>query len=418
MVFMSLRNYLSRELLAACFFVMLLSSTLDQYPGEVDPLPYNCDYELHTREQEARYDKTQQLIRNTKLFEPPQIERLFLDQALGAEDMAVSQDGIAYVGLTDGRIASFDAAANRLGNFSRTGRHVPGCGASDMEGICGRPLGLIFASATPFSTFMNRIPSSKPFPGDQVLLVADAYKGVFLFDANGKRTLLFSRTKEEKLNYFNGIAVVHATGEVYVSASSQRFQRNQTVLDFLERNPTGSLVHFDPRTKQVRIVAKNLGYPNGLTLDQKRLGLLVALSFQSKIVRFDFLTKQMTDFAFLPGDPDNISIEKIGLGTKEKEVLMVAMVSHNDGSIIHQMRESVKVRKLLSLLPTWVTMSLVHKVGFFASVDLDTGDINFVYEASQGQTPMVSGVRRFGDHIYLLSWARSYLTRIPAALLQ
>ncbi|KAG7383664.1 hypothetical protein PHYPSEUDO_003468 [Phytophthora pseudosyringae] len=414
----SVRNFLSRELLAACFFVMLLSSALDQYPGEVDPQPLDYAYALPTSQQEARYDENTALVRNTELFEAPLTESLFPGQALSAEDLAVSQDGVAYVGLADGRLASFGTAADELRNFSRTGRDVPECGALDMEPTCGRPLGLVFAPAKPFAKFLKRIPDATTFAGDQVLLVADAYKGVLLFDARGERTLLFSRVGEEHVNFLNGIAVVHETGEVYVTESSRRFQRNRVVMEFLERMPTGYLLHFDPRNEHVNVVAGALGFPNGLTLDKDGSGLLIGLMFQNKVVRFDFQTKKVKDFAFLPGEPDNLSIEKVGAGENETEVLMVGMVSRNDGGIFNYIKDSVKMRKILSLLPTWMTVIFVHRLGVFASVDLETGDVRHVYEASQGQTPIVSGACRFGDHIYLTSWARPSITRIPAALVQ
>lgn len=414
----SLRNFLSRELLAACFFVMLLSSVLDQYSGEADPQPLDYAYELRTSEQEARYELIKPVISNPALFEAPHAEVLFLNQALSAEDLAVSQDGVAYVGLADGRLAAFRETADDLRNFSRTGRNVPECGTLDMEPTCGRPLGLVFAAAKPFAKFIKRIPGAKTFAGDQVLLVADAYKGVLLFDANGNRTLLFSRVGEERINFLNGIAVAQTTGEIYVTDSSHRFQRNQVVLDFLERVPSGYLLRFDPKTGKANILARELAFPNGLTFDKHGSGLLIALMFQNKIVRFDLKSKQIKDFAFVPGEPDNISIEKVGAGENEHEVLMVGLASLNDGGLFHHIKQSVKMRKLLSLLPTWVTIMFVHRLGLFASINLETGDIQHVYEASQGQVPLVSGPCRFGDHIYLMSWARPFIMRFPAALVQ
>ncbi|RMX67787.1 hypothetical protein KXD40_000623 [Peronospora effusa] len=393
---------------------MLLSFALDQYPSEVEPQPFDYDYDLYTSEQEAQYDETKALVRNTELFDAPILEHLFLNQALSAEDLAVSENGDTYVGLTDGRLASFRVEADELRNFSQTGRNVPECGTLDMEPTCGRPMGLVFAAAKPFTRFIKRIPDAKLFEGDQVLLVADAYKGVLLFDANGKRTLLFSRVGDEHVNFLNGIAVVQETGEIYVTESTRRFQRNQVVMEFLERMPTGYLLHFDPSKGTVDVEASELGFPNGLTFDKDVSGLLITLMFQNKIVRFDLKTKKIKDFAFLPGEPDNISIAKVG--PNGTEVLLVGMVSRNDGGVLTYMKQSVKMRKLLSLLPTWMTVIFVYRLGVFASLDLDTGAIRHVYEASQGQTPLISGATRSGDHIYLTSWARSSITRIPAAL--
>uniref|UniRef100_H3GG83 Uncharacterized protein n=1 Tax=Phytophthora ramorum TaxID=164328 RepID=H3GG83_PHYRM len=267
------RNFgLLYQLLAACFFVMLLSSALDQYPGDVDPQPLDYAYALRTSQQESRFDETKALVSNTELFSAPLAESLFLNQALSAEDLA--------------------------------------------------------------------------------------------------------------------------------------------------RMPTGYLLRFDPRNEKVVVEASAMGFPNGLTLDKDGSGLLIALMFQNKIVRFDFATRKIDDFAFLPGEPDNISIEKVGAGENETDVLMVGMVSRNDGGIFSYIKQSVKVRKLLSLLPTWMTVIFVHRLGVFASVDLETGDVRHVYEASQGQTPIISGASRFGEHIYLTSWARPSITRIPAVMVQ
>ncbi|CAI5709454.1 unnamed protein product [Hyaloperonospora brassicae] len=411
-------HFFSRGLLAACFFVMLLSAAIDQYPGEIEPLPLDFDYDLRTLAQESRYNETAVLVRNKELFQAPNLETLFTNVALSAEDLAVSSDGAAYVGLADGRLASFDVEANELRNFSRTGQDVPGCGTLDMEPTCGRPLGLAFAAARPFAKFIQRIPAAQLFPEDFVLLVADAYKGVFLFDANGKRTLLFSRVGDQHVNFLNGLAVVQETGEIYVTESSRRFQRNRVVVDFLERRPSGYLLRFDPRDVSVHVEASGLGFPNGLTLDKEGSGLLIALMFQNKIVRFDRATQQIKDFAFLPGEPDNISIEKVGAGENETDVLLVGLVSRDDGGSFSYIKQSVKLRKMLSLLPTLMTVLFIHRLGVFASVNLETGDIRHVYEASQGQIPIISGAKRFGDHIYLTSWSRPSIARIPAAMVQ
>ncbi|RLN89031.1 hypothetical protein BBJ28_00024292, partial [Nothophytophthora sp. Chile5] len=414
-----LRDFVSREVLAMAFFVMLLSSALDQYPAEIDPEPFEWNYALRTREQQARYDVARVLVSDGALLAPPQAETLFVDEAVGAEDLAVSADGVAYVGMADGRIASFtDAAEMTLRNFSRTGRDVPGCGSLDMEPTCGRPLGLVFASAAPFAKFLKRIPDATLFADDQVLLVADAYKGVLLFDAKGKRTLLFSRVGDEHTQFLNGIAVVPTTGEVFVTESSRRFQRNNVVLEFLERMPTGLLLRFEPNSGRVTIAASALGFPNGLTLDHDGRGLLVALTTQNKIVRYDFATKTVEDFAFLPGEPDNLSIETVGAGEEERAVLLVGMVSRDDGGVASTLKQSVKMRKFLSLLPSWLTVHLVRRVGIFASLDLTTGELQHIYEDTRGQAPVVSGARRFGDHVYLTSWMRRSLTRIPVAAVQ
>ncbi|CAI5709473.1 unnamed protein product [Hyaloperonospora brassicae] len=410
--------FFSRGLLAASFSALVLSAEIDRQPSEVEAQPLDFDYDLRTLAQESRYNETAALVRDTELFQPPNLEHVLTNQAVNAEDMTVGPDGVAYAGLGDGRIASFEVDSNEVRNFSRTGQDVPGCGTPDLEPICGRPLAIKFAAARPFAKFIQRIPAAKLFPGDFVMLAIDAYQGVFLFDANGGRTLLFNQYAGLHVNFLNALAVVQETGEIYVSDSSRRFQNAQVVFDFLERRPTGYLLRFDPRDESVHVEASGLGFPNGLALEKDGSGLLIALEFQNKIVRFDRATKQIKDFAFLPGTPDNISIEKVGAGANETDVLLVGLIIRVDGGTFSQIIQNAELRNLLLQLPASVTFSFIDRLGVFASVDLETGDVRYVYEASQGQTPLVTGAKRFGDYIYLTSFLRSSLTRIPAAMVQ
>lgn len=421
----ALDDLIPRNVLVATLTVALLSLSIDLLPSGIEPEESQLKYAPRTIDQQQRFTAHASAISSidtgagvfSRLGEV-----LFEGEALAPEDLAVSQDGVAFTGLIDGRIVSFaaDDAPLELRNFSRTGQQVDGCGELAHEPTCGRPLGLVFADSKLFARYIKRIPSPELFAGDQVLLVADAYKGLLLLDATGRKTLLFNHVEDresrerQRVNFLNGVAVTK-TGHVFVTESSRRFQRNQVVLEYLERQLTGRLLRLDPRTGEVAVVASDLGFPNGLeVLDDGKESLVMALTTQHKLVRFTPATGVLEDFAYVPSEPDNVSLETVG----GRKVLVVGLATPSTG-VVGFLKERVKTRKLLSLLPPWVTVALVKRSGSFAVLDAESGEVLRVFEDATGQTAfLISGARRYVDHVYVFSWFRRALIRVPVAALE
>lgn len=412
----AISDFVSTNVLLVAFFTALLSSALDQYPAPIEPEPVNWQYALNTVHQQTRYESNDLL--NTNGFADAEV--VFPNDAVGAQDMAIAADGKAFVGLADGRIAFFSNDDLVLRNFSRTGQDLHECGSeeayqadTEVRVKCGRPVGLVFSNSRFLQKYVQRIPSAKLFPGEQVLLVADAYRGVYLFEATGKKTLLFNSVKKEKVNSLNGIAV-SARGDIYVTDSSRRFKKNEFALDFLERTFTGQVVHFDPRTAAVNVIASELAFPNGLSLVDNDSALLIALTAQNKIVRYTLTTQTIDDFAFVPGEPSGLSIASLG---NNKDALFVGLFRRSNPVEDFVMQAS-KVRKLLSLLPESVTLQYLSLRSVFATVDVKSGDVMQVYEERWGNAPWISAVHKLGDYYYLTSWNRNALVRVPAAAIR
>ncbi|KAF1334170.1 Strictosidine conserved region, partial [Globisporangium splendens] len=409
----ALRDVISPSVLLVAFFTALLSSALDQYPAPIAPGPVDLQYALNTVQQQTRFEQRTSL---PAALADAQV--LFQNAAVGAQGMAIAADGKAFVGLADGRIAFFQEDDMVLRNFSRTGQALDVCGLEEfhdnveVQVKCGRPVGLVFAQTKFLRKFVERIPSAKLFPGEQVLLVADAYRGVYLFEATGKKTLLFNSVNKEKVNSLSGIAV-SARGDIFVTDSSRRFRNNAFALDFLERTSTGQVIHFDPRTAFVNVIASELAFPNGIALVDNDSALLIALGAQNKIVKYTFTTKAIDDFAFVPGSPSGLSIGSAG---KNKDALFVGLFTRSNRFPVEDLvMNSVKVRKLLSLLPESVTLKYMGLRSAFTTVDLKSGDVMQVYEEMLGRAPWVSAVHKLGDYYYLTSWHRDSLVRVPAA---
>lgn len=417
----ALSDFVSTNVLLVAFFTALLSSALDQYPLPIEPAPVDTQYALRTVAQQTRYEhNTGSLLSSLFTGSSPlykDAQELFANEALAAQDLAISADGRAFVGLADGRVASFRNDDLVLRDFARTGTFFAACGSADasleIQVKCGRPVGLVFADSKFLRKFVNRIPHAELFAGEQVLLVADTFRGVYLFDANGKKTLLFNSVQKEKLNFVNGLAVTKR-GEIYVTDSSRSFKRNELELALLERSPhTGQLVHFSPATAVARVIASELAFPNGIVLVDNDSALLVALSTQNKVVKYTLSAKTLEDFAYTPGEPSGLAVNSIG---NDRDALFVGLYAPAN-AVEDVVMRSVKVRKLLSLLPEIVTRQYFGLRATFATLDLTTGDVIQVYEKFGMKASWIASVKKFGAFYYLTSWQRRALVRVPAAAL-
>ncbi|TYZ68867.1 hypothetical protein PybrP1_000079 [[Pythium] brassicae (nom. inval.)] len=394
-------DYVSVNVLIVAFFTALFSSSIDQYPTPISPAPRAPQFELRTVAQEARYAASQSAL---ALFSPSSpvfahVHALFPETATAApQALAQSADGRAFVGLADGRVAWFyaDDRELKLHEFARTGRALPECGRADAtretSWRCGRVVGLAFAPARFLSRYVTRIPQAELFADEQVLLAADAFRGVYLLDARGRKTVLFNSVDKSSTLRFVSALAVSARGDVFVTRSSRKFAREQLVLAFLEAaEADGQVLHFSPRTGEVAVLADGLAFPNGLALVDNDSALLVALTAQHKVVKFTFTTGTLADFAFAPGEPSGLSLGSVG----GKDLLFVGLFAPASTFDDFVMR-SVKVRRVLSLLPEWVTLRYLKLRSVFATVDLASGDVLQVYEEKLGAAPWISSVHQLG----------------------
>lgn len=407
-IMVAIRDLISPPVLFAALFTALLASAVDFYPSDIDPQSLAWQYEPQTLAQQHKYEDS---LATTLVKESAfaNAESVFQYQAIAAEDMAISKDGTAFLGIGDGRVAFFREDEMVLRAFTRMGKKIQACGEDPELGPqCGRPLGLTFAPAAPFQQFLMRMkPEPKLFDGDEVLLVADAYRGLYLLDATGTKTVLFNKVNGKRPKFLNSVVVTN-TGDVYVTESSTRFPAHKVTLDYLEGKPSGRLLHFNPKTDEVEVLARNLAFPNGLALAGDGNALLIAMGLQNKIVKYTIATKSLADFAFLPGSPDNLWVGSMN----GRKLVFVGLVDRTN-IVMETLKKSTTLRKLIALLPSWVPRLVITRSSVFATLDLATGDIRHVYEESSGRAHLISSVQRYGKHWYLMSWHRNALVRLP-----
>jgi len=100
-------------------------------------------------------------------------------------------------------------------------------------------------------------------------------------------------------------------GRIFFTEATTRFDMASWPSDALESRPSGRIVCYDPATKMTRTVARNLTFPNGVTLSYNRQSILFAESWACRISRYWFEgpTAGMIETVIdnLPGYPDNIN---------------------------------------------------------------------------------------------------------------
>ena len=145
------------------------------------------------------------------------------DVGPGPESVAVGPDGCLYTGLQDGRVVRMLADGSAAETFVQTG---------------GRPLGMKFDAG-----------------GN--LIVADAFRGLLSVSPERKVAVLADTVNGERMLFPNDIAIA-GDGTVWFSDASRRFDQHHWMLDFLEGQPTGRLLRYDPRTSRVEVVLDRL----------------------------------------------------------------------------------------------------------------------------------------------------------------
>ncbi|XP_057785093.1 protein STRICTOSIDINE SYNTHASE-LIKE 2-like [Salvia miltiorrhiza] len=223
--------------------------------------------------------------------------------AVGPESFTFdSRGGGPYTGVSDGRIIRWQANESRWVDFAVTSPKRDGCvgggDQSEMEHICGRPLGLCFNVKT------------------GGLYIADAYMGLVYVGPNGGLSRpIVKEVNGIGLGFTNSVDVDQSTGVVYFTDSSTRFQRRKFVSAIISGDDTGRLMKFDPRTRKASVLVNNLKFPNGVALSRSGDFLLFVETTTCKLYKL-WLTparygevEVVTEFF---GFPDNIKRNRNG----------------------------------------------------------------------------------------------------------
>jgi sugar lactone lactonase YvrE len=258
------------------------------------------------------------------------IERLSVDGNL-PEDVAFDSQDRIYCGTDDGRIFRFQPDGTHPEVFAQTK---------------GRPLGLIFDH-------------------DGNLIVADALIGLMSIAPDGKSTVLSTDAEGVSFRCTNDLDVA-VDGTIYFTDASYKFPLTQLKADLLEHQPNGRFLAYDPRTKQTRVLLRDLYFANGVAVSPDQSFVLVNDTGAYRVRRY-WLTgaKQGQSDIFidnLPGFPDGIS-------SNGRDTFWLALVNRRD-SALDKLQPHPFLKKVVWRLPNFLQPN-IKRYGFALGLDLN-----------------------------------------------
>ena len=381
------------------------------------------------------------------------IEKLGEGDLLYPEAIAVSKDkeSTAFLSLGDGRIVRLNTDTFEWQTVIYTGEEAKTsdgkstlkdakvvCGRggpaddTNMEALCGRPLGLWLTNRASVD------PEYQDEAKDEdVLLVADAYKGLLMvtniYGGVADIKTLASRADTDPPDYnftlLNGVVQL-SNGDVYLTETSQKFQRRRIFHAAMDGAPTGRLLryrkHLDGRTSVQVMTENNIYMANGMAISHDEKSILIVGGV--KIWRYDLESNkgQLSPFVdVMPGTGDNIrAMNELPGGKKMKCYWAVLGGTFKQPfSLLKFLSDKpwlrsvvlalVPYRKIIDLIPKWTALAVYDEDGNLIETMRDDGNTLDENGKKIGvAAPWMSEMEPMDDNILLLSWYNPFLGRI------
>jgi sugar lactone lactonase YvrE len=289
------------------------------------------------------------------------------------EDVAFDSAGRIYCGDDQGHIFRFQPDGTKPELFAETK---------------GRPLGLIFDH-------------------DDNLIVADAVVGLMSIGPNGRPTVLTTEADGVPFRCTNDLDVA-ADGTIYFTDASYKFPLTQLREDLLEHRPNGRFLSFDPKTKQTKVLLRDLYFANGVAVSPDQSFVLVNDTGTYSVRRY-WLTGEKagqsdTFIDNLPGFPDGIS-------SNGKGVFWVALVNRRDAGLDWLLPHPF-LRKIVWRLPTALQPN-IKRYAFALGLDLNGKVIANLQDPSPQSFTQIANVVEHNGNLYFGSIGESAIGRMP-----
>ena len=302
------------------------------------------------------------------------VERLSVDGA-NPEDVAFDKEDRIYCGTDDGRIFRFQADGKQPQVFANTG---------------GRPLGLVFDRA-----------------GN--LIVADAVKGLLSIAADGSITELSTEAEGIRFRCTNDLDIA-GDGTIYFTDASYKFPLTQLKADLLEHQPNGRFLSYDPRTKQTKVLLRDLYFANGVAVSPDQSFVLVNDTASYRVRRY-WLTgaRQGQSDIFidnLPGFPDGIS-------SNGGDTFWLALVNRRDKGLDF-LQPHPFLKKVVWRLPNFLQPN-IKRYAFALGLDLNGKVVRNLQDPSPQCFTQIANVVEHKGALYFGSIGERAIGRMPLA---
>ncbi|XP_057480955.1 protein STRICTOSIDINE SYNTHASE-LIKE 3-like [Actinidia eriantha] len=228
----------------------------------------------------------------------------FRNQVQGPESMAFDPQGRGpYTCVADGRILFWNGQS--WADFAYTSPNRSElCDPKPSplsylknEHICGRPLGLRFDKRT----------------GD--LYIADAYFGLMkVGPEGGVATSLTTEAEGVPLRFTNDLDI-DEEGNIYFTDSSAKYQRRHFMQLVFSAENSGRLLKYNPNTKETTVLARNIQFPNGVSLSKDGSFFVFCEGAPGRLWKYWLKGEKAGTsevLAVLPGFPDNVRTNEKG----------------------------------------------------------------------------------------------------------
>lgn len=301
-------------------------------------------------------------------------ERWEIPDGTGPEDVAFDGVGHAYTGVDDGRVLRFPAGGGHPETIADTG---------------GRPLGVEVGR-------------------DGTLVVCDPYRGLLRVDpATGAVEVLVTTFEGRPLLLCDN-ATVASDGTIYFSDSTQRWQLHEQREPFLEHDPTGRVLAFDPSTRETRLVLDDLYFANGVALSREEDFLVVAETARYQLTRLwlegERAGRRDLLIDNLPGLPDNVTANGRG-------VFWVALTRRRDAKLDQLLLPRPGLRKVIQRIPQALQPDPDRR-GMVVAVD-EGGRVVDNLQSPSGRVHDVTGAREHEGALYVGSLEMDAVIRVP-----
>lgn len=204
------------------------------------------------------------------------VERIAQDVGEGPEAVAIDDQGRLVTGFIDGRVMRFDADGENGELLANTE---------------GRPLGLHALS-------------------DGSVIVADAVRGLVRISDGYAYTLSVS-AEGVPYRFVDDVVVDAEERMAYFTDASSRFGYQEVMAAAFEHRPNGRIIAYDLETDEVRVLAEDLYFANGITLgpDEEYLVFTETTRYRAQRLWLEGERAGETEVLIdnLPGFPDNIT---------------------------------------------------------------------------------------------------------------
>ncbi len=300
------------------------------------------------------------------------IERLRID-GNKPEDVAFDSESRIYCGDENGHIFRFQADGTKPELFADTK---------------GRPLGLIFDAA-------------------DNLIVADAIVGLLSIGPNGQPTVLSTAADGVPFRCTNDLDIAQ-DGMIYFTDATYKFPLTELKADFLEHQPNGRFLSYDPKTKQTKVLLRDLYFANGVAVSPDQTFVLVnetgTYSVRRYWLRGEKAGQSDVFIDNLPGFPDGISSNGNG-------IFWVSLVNRRDPAVDWLMAHPF-LRKVVWRLPSFIQPE-IKRYAFVLGLDNNGKVIRNLQDPSPQCFAQIANVVEHKGNLYFGSIGESAIGRMP-----